>query len=158
MKSLLALAVFGFVTPAFASGTYTGASFDVTTNVDGLCFVVTADGGNVNFGTYTGAYEIEATTYLNVQCNVGTNYALTLDYGQHFNSYYGGRNMYNATYGGYLPYYLYTDTSRSTPWESGVYMTSAGSENHSVVGVLPGGYSVSSIGSYSDTVTATLTW
>lgn len=158
MKLIVSLAALGFASPAF-SATFSGATFDVSTHVDGVCYFVSAPGGNVNFGTYTGA-ELESTTYIDVSCAVGSTYHVSLDYGLHWAAAYGyTRNMYNSVAGDYLPYSLYTDTSRSTDWATGVDVGySSALDVHSVYAVLPAGYPGHAFGDYVDTVTATVTF
>ena len=139
--------------PALANSN--NASFDVTVQVASTCSI---NATNLNFsGITTGTTSnTDATSSITVNCSTGTPYTIALGNG---NNYSGGRRMTNGTTN--INYYLYSDTGRSTQWNTITTQAGTGSgsdQSYTVYGRIPSGQSVLYTGTYSDTVIATVTY
>lgn len=144
--------------PAHAATTST--TFAVTATVLKTC-AVTAN--NLAFGNYdtTNATPLDGTTTLSVLCSPGTSFQVGLNAGTSGGSV-TTRSMANG--GNTLSYALYQNAGRTTNWGNtpgtdtpaatiaGVTATSL-----SVYGRVPAGQNVAQ-GSYSDTITVTVTY
>ena len=158
-KSALAAAAVGFLalglasTPAVAATANT--TFSVTASVAATCSI---SASTLAFGAYTGVVN-NATTTLSVYCTNTTPYNVGLDAGLS-----GGTVTTRAMKSGAntLAYWLYSDTNRTVNWGnttgSWVGGTGTGSaQTLTVYGQIPAGEPMF-IGSYSDTITATVTY
>lgn len=143
----------GLTTPLWAaSGT---SSFDVSIQVLATCSI---SASNMTFSSITTGTtsNTDATSSLTVNCSNGTPYTIALGNG---NNYSGGRRMTNGTTN--INYYLYSDSGRSTQWNSASTQTGTGSgsdQNFNIYGRIPSGQSVPFTGAYSDTIIATVTY
>ena len=143
----------GLTTPLWAaSGT---SSFDVNVQVLATCSI---SASNMTFSSITTGTtsNTDATSSLTVNCSNGTPYTIALGNG---NNYSGGRRMTNGTTN--INYYLYSDSGRSTQWNSASTQTGTGSgsdQSFNIYGRIPSGQSVPFTGAYSDTIIATVTY
>jgi spore coat protein U-like protein len=150
----------GFGSNSYAAGSST-ANLGVSATVDATCTLLT---GDVSFGSYDAGNGTSAAGSLNVYCGVdGTVATVTL--GQGLNDTTGSaaipaRRMSNGA--SVLAYNLYQDASHTTLWgnTSGTGVVVTGNPDgpaYSVYGLIPAGQSPP-IGSYSDTVVATISF
>ena len=161
-KKLLigALGVFGalgLMCGVSFAGTAT-ANLNISASVSGAC-TVTAD--DLNFGTYDPDSGTTGQAIIHINCSNGQDYTVALDDGQH--PYSGQRRMKHESQDKYLNYDLYQDSGLSQRWGSSgsevVSDTGTGSEQQKTVyGKIPSGQSSAPVGSYSDTVTVTVSW
>jgi spore coat protein U-like protein len=147
---------------ALASGASLAATsnttFQVTATVASSCSV---SAGALAFGTYDplSLTDKDATSTINVTCNLLSPYTLKLDGGV-INTDISAREMDDGS-SNRLGYQLYTTTLRTTIWGNGVTgSTIAGvgtglSIPHTVYGRIASGQNVPN-GSYADTVTVSL--
>ena len=138
---------------AYAASTTT--TFDVTASVAASCTV--SAGGALTFGAYTGA-QIDQTTTVSITCTNTTPYTVGLNDG--INSLVTQRRMTDGT--NFLNYELYSDSGRTTRWgnASGSWVSDNGSgsaQSKTVYGRLAGSQALF-IGSYTDTITVTVTY
>jgi spore coat protein U-like protein len=159
----LVLSLLGAAAPAMA-GT-AGTTFQVTATVVSAC---TVSGGLLNFGAaidpLATALPVDASSTLTVVCTNTTPYAVALDAGSNAGgaTSFGSRAMKSGAE--LLGYQLYTSAGRTTVWGDGsggsstVSGTGSGSSQSltihgrmpALTGVVPG--------SYSDTVTVTISY
>ena len=154
-----ALCVVG--TPNATAATDT-ATFNVTANIVDACDVQAT---NHAFGAYSpsSSTALDATSTVSVYCTVGTAYSLALNVGSGGGAY-TGRKMLSGS--NELLYNLFTSAARTTVWGDGSGSTSTVSgtgaglltaATHTVYGRI-GINQDSNPGSYSSTVTVTLTF
>lgn len=142
--------------PALATTATT--TYNVTANVQSTCLI---SGNTLGFGTYTGSV-LSISTTLSVTCTNGTTYNVGLNPGTASGATVSTRAM-TGPGGATLNYALYQDSGHSTNWGQTVGTdTEAGTANGSaqsitVYGQLAGNQFVTP-GSYSDTITATVTY
>lgn len=137
------------------------ATFGVSATVQATCNISAA---SLAFGTYTGAV-VTATSNITVTCTKGTSYNVGLDAGLTPGATVTTRQMKGATTSNtdLLSYALYSDSAMSSNWGNTVNTdTVAGTGNGSpqtltVYGKIPGGQFITP-DSYSDTITATITY
>jgi spore coat protein U-like protein len=115
---------------------------------------------NLNFGNYTGAVN-NAQTTISVGCSNGTTYTVGLNQGTHGGSVTNPRLMAN-TGGATLAYGLYQNGTHTTNWGnstgSWVGGTGTGATQYlTVYGQIAAGLHPA-LGSYTDTITATITY
>lgn len=133
-------------------------SFSVTATVQATCLI---SGNNLGFGTYTGT-AIPATTTLSVTCTNGTTYNVGLNPGTATGATVTTRAMTGPA-SATLSYALYQDSGHTTNWGQTVGTdTKSGTGNGSaqtltVYGQLSGAQ-YPTPGSYTDTITATITY
>lgn len=139
--------------PALADSN--SSSFDVTVQVLASCSISSS---NMTFSSITTGTtsNSDATSSLTVNCSSGTPYTIALDNGTNYSA---GRRL--ASGASYINYFLYSDSGRSTQWNSTT--TKAGTGNGAnqeltVFGRIPSGQSVTNTGIYADTVIATVTY
>ncbi len=131
-------------------------TFVVSATVQGSCTVVAND---LTFGSYDpSGGNLDVTTTIDVTCSNGTGYEVGLN---------GGTTTGDVTAramtasGVNLGYELYRDSSRTLNWEdllSGNTVTGTGdgtAQQNTVYGRVPGSQFIA-IGTYNDTVTATV--
>lgn len=156
----------GAVTAALvAAPAYAGTSttqMPVTATVVDACTVAASP---MAFGVLPvlGAAPIDTTATVSLSCTVGTSYSVAMDFGTHAA---GGtqrflQNGADATQ--QIPYEVYSDAGRTALWNnaagntvSGVATTGTGS--HTAYGRIPASASAVTAGSYSDSVTVTVTF
>lgn len=134
-------------------------TFQVSAQVQATCDI---SASALNFGTYTGAATSNNST-LTVQCTNSTEYTVALDKGVN-GAAVGTREMKDSSSGDTLNYQLYTDNTYTTVWGDGTSSsgTQSGTGDGSnqtltVYGKLPAGQ-FKTPGTYSDTITATITY
>lgn len=135
----------------------------------GLAFAVTAQHvravqcnlsvQGVSFGNYDvfSSQSLDSTGNIGVSCDVSAPYTISLSPGS---GSYTSRSMANGPHT--LNYNLYTDATRTTIWGDGSGTTttvsgSGTSANHTVYGRVPARQNAY-VGSYSDSITVTLTF
>lgn len=143
-------------TSASAAPVTVTTTFSVSATVQATC-LVSATG--LSFGTYTGA-AATATSSVSVTCTNTTGYNVGLSAG-------GGGDVATRAMSGpnssSLSYSLFTDSNRTTNWGNTVGTDTVGgtgngsAQSLTVYGKIPGGQYVAP-GSYSDTITATVTY
>jgi spore coat protein U-like protein len=139
-----------------ANATTATNTFQVSANVVSSCLV---SAPALAFGNYNST-QIDATTTLTVTCTNNTAYSVGLDKGLN-GAAVNSRQMKSGSYT--LNYSLFSDTARTVNWGNTVGTdTVAGTGNGSgqsiiVYGRLPGGQPLT-IGTYTDTITATVTY
>jgi spore coat protein U-like protein len=87
-------------------------SFNVTASVAKNCII---DAGNLNFGAFDGATDIDATSTITVNCTRNTAFNVGLSQGVYGD--FAGRRMRNLVNNEELVYNLYTTTVRDVVWE-----------------------------------------
>ncbi|MBN9206916.1 spore coat U domain-containing protein [Methylibium petroleiphilum] len=161
---IAAAALLAVAAPATAAGTATG-SFQVQATVASAC---TVSGSLLNFGgsidPLVSAVPIDASSTLTVRCTNTTPYTVALDAGIHAGgaAVFGNRNMSNGAQT--IGYQLYLDAGRATVWGNGTASSSTvpgtgtgSNQSLTIYGRLP---SLTGVvpGSYSDTVTVTISY
>jgi spore coat protein U-like protein len=102
---------------------------------------------------------VDSVGYVNVNCDSGMPYTIKLSAG---GGTFAARRMANGSYG--LQYNLFADAGRTTVWGDGVggvLVSGSGTGttvDHPVYGRIPGGQTGAYIGSYSDSITVTLSF
>ncbi|MFC7048730.1 Csu type fimbrial protein [Emcibacter nanhaiensis] len=147
-----------FCTPVKADTATT--TFQVTSTVISSCGVSASD---LAFGDYdiVAGTAIAGSTTVSVTCSSGTAYEIGLDAGLGAGATVTTRKMTNG--GNTLSYSLYSDVSHTTVWgeTTGVdTLSSSGTgaaQNFTVYGLINASQSVPT-GSYSDTITVTVTF
>jgi spore coat protein U-like protein len=139
---------------ALANKTAT-SNFDVSIQVMSTCSI---SASNMTFSSITTGTtsNTDASASLTVNCSSGTPYTISLGDGQHYS---GGRRMSNGTTN--INYYLYSDSTRSSQWNSVLVQSGTGTgtnQSIDVFGRVPAGQSVVFTGGYADTVVATVTY
>jgi len=133
-------------------------TFNVTATVQATCLI---SASNLGFGTYTGTL-IDLTTTVSVTCTNSTAYNVGLNAGTAAGATVTTRAM-SGPGGATLDYALYQDAGHTTNWGNTVGTdtksgTGSGSaQSFTVYGRLTAGQ-YPSPGSYSDTITATITY
>jgi len=160
MRSQQRLAALLLLAVGNAWATDTTTTFLVTATVSSSCAV---SAGNVAFGTYNpgSLVNTDALATISVTCTLLTPYTLKLNEGA--NAATAGdtssRRM-KANTADYLPYQLYSDALRTSPWDNSTGVSGTGTglaAPHSVYGRISAGNNVPS-GSYQDTITVTLSY
>lgn len=153
---------------AIFSGTLFAATatttFTVTATVADSCSVAATD---LAFGSITPVDNIDfdSTSTVTVTCSNGTSYNTGLDEGSNSSgSTVSTRRMSDGGAPNYLAYQLYSDSGRSTVWGKTIAtdtVTGTGDGTGQVLtvyGRVPAGQQTVPTGSYSDTVTVTVTF
>jgi len=142
------------VNPVFADSD--SASFQVKVNIVATCDIHSQQIPDVDFGTVSStASNVVAQSQLAVNCTPGTSYQITLGDGTHVAA--GQRYMANGDQT--VPYNLYSDQAHSKIWNTTNPVAGKGSGSKQVLpiyAVLPAANVPA--GSYSDTVSATVTY
>ena len=131
--------------------------FNVQTNVQKACNIAT---NPLSFGTYSGSL-INSTSIISVTCTITTTYTVGLNAGTATGATVTNRSMTGPA-GALLHYSLFSDTLRTINWgnSSGSWVSGTGTgiaQSLTVYGQMPAGQSLTP-GSYTDTITATLTY
>lgn len=170
-KTLLAaaaIALGGFSSLSFAGASPQSATFTVTATVIKGC---TVSATNIAFGNYdpTSATAVTAQGAVTAKCTKGSVVAVALDQG--LNAASGStaatpaRQMKDSS-GDLLAYHIYTTSGGSTEWgntsasepATQTSTSAATALTFTTYGSLPAGQDVPAATSYTDTVTATLTF
>lgn len=160
-SALIAGAVLLPCVAASSSAATKSATFQVLATMVSDCTVISA--GNVDFGS-VGVLNnaLDTTATLTVACTPGTAYTVSLDAGTGAGSSITDRRMASAG-GGSLKYQLFRDAGRTQNWgntpgtdtQGG---TGNGSNNpYTIYARLPA-QTAPAVGSYTSTVTATITY
>ena len=150
-----------------AAGSVT-TTMPVTATVEASC-TVSATG--VSFGSYSGT-SVSANGSVTVTCPGGIAYKTSLNAGQHFTGSASGARAMGSDAGNALTYFLYQDAAHATQWGDndvantyppGASLAGAGTgvaQTLTVFGAVPAstGSLTPPAGSYSDTVTVTVTF
>jgi spore coat protein U-like protein len=157
---LLTCAAFALTSGSALLGAGTAtATLTVTATVAAEC---TVGGSTLAFGGYStlsGSPTDQSTTF-SVACTTGTAATMGMDLGA--NASGGARRMSNGS-GGFLEYELYSDGARTAIWANsggGLVAYNAlsnGAQSQTVYGRIPAGQDAN-LGSYSDSVTITITF
>jgi spore coat protein U-like protein len=154
--------------PLSGSGVATSPfSFTVNATIIGACNV---QSGTLAFGSASLlTAPINGTGSVAVQCSYLLPYSVGLGLGNYASA--SQRRMYSSTTGGYVSYNLYTDSGYSDPWSTTTSSTSCTNGTSTcVLGTGNGNYQTVPVygtvptqigpaaGSYSDTVTVTVTY
>jgi len=136
-------------------------TFAVTAEVIDACDITANDLNFGNYSTISGS-NVDATSTLDVTCTSGTSYAIALNVGTTSGGAFTARLMTDGS--NTLDYNLYTSTARTNVWGdgTGATLTVSGTGNGSlqsltVYGRVPASQNVP-VGSYADTVTATISF
>lgn len=161
-KIALAIAAVGAASAAPAlAGTATN-NMPVSVNVLNSC---TVSATPMAFGSPTsiGGVDIDTTSTVSMTCTNGANYDVALDAG--LNASGTQRRMSNgATTPAYVNYGIFKDAARTTTWGSAVGATQSGNAGTSglvsltAYGRIPSTAASVGAGSYTDTVTVTVTF
>jgi spore coat protein U-like protein len=147
-----------------AQATTVTTPLSVTAIVGAVCSLTTTA---VSFGSYdpivaNASTALNATGSISDTCSNGLSGTITLDAGLYptgsSTASVPARQMRSGA--SVLGYFLYTDSARRNPWgSSGVGITGTGTTSVPILvyGQIPGGQNAAA-GSYSDTVTATITF
>jgi spore coat protein U-like protein len=144
-----------------ASGAYAQGPSPQTANMQVQATVVarcSVSAGMLDFGNYDtfSAPNIDAQTNLSLTCTRGAATTITLGNGLHYATQ---RNLLGPS-AAVLPYFLYSDTGRTTAWPAlGVAYSAPDRAAHNVAvyGRVTGGLDVP-VGVYNDTVVVTVTF
>lgn len=139
-------------------------TFNVKIQITSVCDIQTAP-TDVDFGSVNSTQtSINSTGTLNVRCTSGTPYNIALNAGSGSGATVTSRTMGSADAGNTarVPYALYRNSARTQNWGSTIGSdTQAGTGNGAVQPLVVYGQVASTnypAGSYSDVVTATVTW
>ena len=153
-RSLVAGMVIASLAPAVQAET-ASSSFDARVEVVATCSISAAD---MTFNTITTGTTsaVDSASSVSVNCSNGAPYSVALSNGANFDT---TRRM--AWGGSYISYGLFSDTGRSQEW-NGVSVVSAtgtgAAKSHTVYGRIFAGQSVPNMGSYADTIVATVSY
>lgn len=162
-KTLVALAtISGAALSPAAYAQSADTNFDVTITITSTCSIDAPAATDVAFGSHAStATRIQAAGQLNVSCTPGTGYQIALDEGE--NAAGAGINARAMSDGTTLvPYQLYKDASRSAVWgqtlDTDTYSSTGNGQVQpiQVFGEVPSANFPA--GTYTDTVTATITY
>ncbi len=155
-------ALLGAATPALAD--FRNTNLAVNATVAASC---TISVGAMSFGTLStlSATADDATSTMNIACTPGTPWTATAGLGSGVGATYATRKMTIASGTATVNYTLYTNSTRTTLWGDGVAPngsftgTGTGANQASTIyGRVPGSQGTAAIGSYSDTVSVTVTF
>jgi spore coat protein U-like protein len=148
---------------ALAAGLASGAAwaetkssnFQVGVDVAATCSITAADMTFSQITTGTTSVS-DSQSELTVNCSSGAPYSVALSNGNNFS---GGRRLSDGT--SFINYDLYKDNSRSSAWSTASTLSAMGTgsnQTHTVYGRILAGQSVPNMGSYADTIVATVTY
>ena len=154
---------YGYTTPADCIenlGTNTTASFQVMAGINETCLVSASD---LNFGEVSSlASDVIGTSAVSVTCTTGLDYAVSLNGGLY--GTIAARKMKIAGGTDTVDYNLYTNATRSTLWgDSTAGSVQAGdgtgaAQALTVYGKVDAQASTPAAGTYTDTITVTVTY
>lgn len=168
MKALRILPLIALLPFQAFAGT-ASSNFQVTLTITGSCSLTA---NPLDFGVNNGAIasNINATTTLVANCTNATPYSIGLNNGVGSGATASVRKMTNSADNSTVNYSLYTDSNRTAVWNNSCTSLPGSSTSCSngtgtganqtitVYGQVSGGQSNVTIGSYVDTVVATLTF
>lgn len=139
-------------------------TFEVTATVARNCLITA---GTLNLGTFDGTNDLDtASSTVSVRCTAGTPFSVGLSTGLH-SADFAARKLKKTDGTDTLTYNLYTNESRTTVWNEtdqvggglGLGMSLGNAVPLTVYGKLvAAGNEDAPQGSYSDTITATVTY
>jgi len=155
--SLVVTMVSALVPINTSSGATTTSTFQVTATVASSCTVTAT---SLAFGNYTLA-QLDGTSTITATCTNGTTYTIGLDAGTFSGATTSTRRMTGPSAAG-LSYSLFSDSGRTTNWgnATGSWVSGTGTgaaQVLTVYGRIPANQTAL-IGSYTDTVTVTVTF
>lgn len=164
VKFTLSVAILGFMTLGVASTSAVAqtnpatTTFGVTATVLKDCIV---SASALSFSSYSGAVD-NATSTVTVTCTNTTTYTVGLNQGLTTGATVTTRQMAITPPAGGLAYALYTDSAHTTNWGNTSGSWVAGTGNGSAQGLTVYGQIAAGLyvtpGSYTDTITATVTY
>ncbi len=162
LHTRIAVAVGLLSVGSLALGATSTSTIGVSATVEDSCNLTTSALG---FGSFAAIDDtnVDATTTIDVTCSNGTSYDVGLDAGTTTEATVTSRQMQHST-SGTLNYSLYSDSGRTTNWGDTVGTdTVSGSgdgtaQTLTVYGRIPSGQQTAPTGSYSDTITVTVTY
>lgn len=131
------------------------SSFQVGMEVSATCSITAADMTFSGITTGTTSQN-DAAADISVNCSQGAPYAISLSDGSNFS---GGRRLKSGN--SFINYSLFMDVNRSSNWSTTNTLEFVGSgttQVHTVYGRIPSGQSVPNMGSYADTIVATVSY
>jgi spore coat protein U-like protein len=161
IKSTAPVAVLGLLAlvlaPTPAAATTATTTFAVSATVQATCSVTATA---MAFGTYSSTAASNSSSTVSVSCTNTTPYTIGLDAGLTAGATVTTRQMKNGS--ALLNYALYSDSGRTTNWgnSTGSWVSGTGNgaaQALTVYGQVATGQYVTP-GSYSDTITATVTY
>ena len=155
--SLVVTMVSALVPINTSSGATSTSTFQVTATVASSCTVTAT---SLAFGNYTLA-QLDGTSTITATCTNGTTYTIGLDAGTFSGATTSTRRMTGPSAAG-LSYSLFSDSGRTTNWgnATGSWVSGTGTGEAQVLtvyGRIPANQTAL-IGSYTDTVTVTVTF
>lgn len=135
------------------------STFNVTASIAAACSVAASD---LTFGAYTFASNLLGTTTINTTCTNGTTYNIGLNQGTSPGATTSTRKLVNGA--NTLNYFLYSDAGRTVNWGNNVgvdTLAATGSgvaQPSTVYASVLSGQTDAAPGSYSDTITVTVTF
>lgn len=161
-RNAIACFALGPMAALCASAGSTSTTFGVSTTISGACVVSTGSSG-LSFGAYdpTASSDTLGTTTFKVECSTGLAYTVGLSAGGS-----GSDTARTMSSGGAtaLNYHLYSDSGRSTNWGASTgAVTGTGTgltteQTITVYGKIPKNQYSAPIGSYADSITATVSY
>ena len=155
--ALLILALSLFV--GIGSAAQVSDTLSVSANVPVVCSLSTSP---VNFGNYS-AIDTYANGSVHVTCNIGISYTVSLSTG--ISGTYTPRTLASFGYYDTLNYNLYTSAAYTTIWGDATGVTgvisdtgNGSAQTQTVYGWIPAGQAAQANGTYSDSVTVTVTY
>jgi spore coat protein U-like protein len=158
----MALALNGAIFAPSSFAATTSTTITISATVIDSCTVSAAP---LSFGNYNGISGgmLDTVAMISPTCTVGTVYAISLCPGQGNEATHANRRLTGPD-GAALQYSVYTDASRTSVWGDGTggssWRTGSGTgstQSLMMYGRVPAAQSVTA-GSYSDTITVTLTY
>jgi len=149
-----------FVSPSFAVTTTT-TTFTAQISIVASCTINSA--GTLNFSSNQGVLiaNVDQTSTISVQCTSGTGYNIGLDAGIGTGATVAVRKMTFS--GSTINYSLYTDAGHTTVWGNTISTDTVAAtgngapQSYTVFGRVPP-QTTPAIGTYTDTVTVTVTY
>ena len=173
MLALSTMLLFAVGLSVSAYATASVSDMAVTAEINANCIMSTTD---LAFGAYdpivaNAASDLRATATVSTTCTLGATGVITMSPGDHFSYCVGNdcnRQLANAEETSFLRYNIYTDANY---WFSGIwnndveemssvagFLGSGVSHNLTVYGEIPKNQKNALAGSYTDTITVTLTY
>jgi len=155
--------------PMAQAGTAT-SNLTVQITITAACTInaATLDFGATVAGTTLVASNVDAQTTVSVTCTNGSPYAIAMDNGANFST---TRRMKQGATTNFLSYGLYTDSGRSNAWTTATNSTTCAATNScflgtgsgsaqsvTIYGRVPSTGTAPPTGTYTDTVTMTITY
>lgn len=152
-----------FAAASSASAATSTTSLSISANVAANCTI--SQGNGLSFGDYTGS-QLQTTGSLSVTCTSGTTYTIGLSQGSGPSTSNRKLRQNVSQSPSFLEYALYYDSGMTQNWgdvtdsSPNLYSGTGNGQAQSVTayGVVAAGQSGLGTGSYSDTLTATITY